>query len=148
MVKDNRSKADQETIDHSIDLATILDVNKKAIEINIEVEKQNEQVIELLEENGEKHSAMEKKLDTIIDNQRDFKYIINSSLDNQKETFDFLYENIVKIEKMSEETNKKIKEVIEKKIEDMDKNIFRLTILLGGTGVGTIFSIVQSLIKK
>lgn len=81
------------------DLDTILDVNRKAIELHTEVSGQNENILEHLEKENE-------KLDTIL--------------------------------KVVEETNS-----IKEKIEDIDKNIFRLLVILSTIGVGTIIAIIQ-----
>ena len=72
------------------DLATILEVNHKAIEINLEVEKQNEQVLNILD--GVKE-AMGKMQD---------------------------------------------------KIEEIDRSLFRLMVILSSAGAGTIFTILQT----
>jgi hypothetical protein len=37
---------------------------------------------------------------------------------------------------------------IYKKIDDIDKNLFRLVIILGSAGVGTIFAIIQMFLHK
>lgn len=48
------------------DLEIILEVNKKAIEIETEVAGQNEEIIESLADNKEKQEAMDEKLDKLI----------------------------------------------------------------------------------
>jgi tetrahydromethanopterin S-methyltransferase subunit G len=72
------------------DLEYIIDVNKKAVEIHVEVVKQQEQVLTALEE-------IEEKIDSLTEKQ-----------------------------------------------SEIDKNMFRLVIILSGAGIGTLFSIIQS----
>jgi hypothetical protein len=71
------------------DLSYILEVNQKAIELNIEVEKQNEQVINLL---NDVRQATEK---------------------------------------------------MEEKLEEIDRSLFRLMVLLSSSGAGIIFTLIQ-----
>lgn len=116
-------KPQQEDFITSNDLEYILDVNKKSIEINLEVEKQNEQVI--------------AKLDDLIELQQE------SRLEQQEIKLE--QKNI--ITKMGE-TNEFIKIIINKKIEKIEKDLFKLVILLGSMGVGAIITIIQSLFHK
>lgn len=48
------------------DLETILEVNRKAIEIETEVTDQNEQILEFLNKNNAKHDDLEEKLDKLV----------------------------------------------------------------------------------
>jgi hypothetical protein len=100
----------------SSELEYILDVNKKAIEINLEVEKQNEQTLSSLE-------RIEEKIDGITEKQKDHIRI-------------------------TEELVLKLKNDIETKIEEIEKNLFRLVIILGSAGVGTILTIIQAFLHK
>lgn len=49
------------------DLEVILEVNKKAVEIETTVADQNEEIISLLTQDKEKHEQMHEKLDKIIE---------------------------------------------------------------------------------
>jgi GTP-binding protein EngB required for normal cell division len=49
------------------DLEIILEVNRKAVEIETAVADQNEEIIRLLNDNQESHEIIEKKLDKLID---------------------------------------------------------------------------------
>lgn len=114
MVNDKK-KIGEENITSS-ELEYILDVNKKAIEINLEVEKQNEQTLNSLE-------RIEEKIDDITEKQKDHIRI-------------------------TEEIALKLKDDIEAKIEEIEKNLFRLVIILGSAGVGTILTIIQTFLHK
>lgn len=127
----------------SQDLQNILEVNKKGIEINIEVEKQNEQVISLLENFENSFGATEEKLNSIIEIQKDIKRLTEEN----KKILEDSKSDIEDIKKSSEEVNKLISLKVEKKIEDIDKNLLKLIIILGSAGVGTIFTIVQSYLQ-
>lgn len=100
----------------SEELNFIIKVNQKAIEIQSEVSKQNEDILETLEKIEEFEEEIEDKIDNIID--------------------------IIK------QTNAAIKENIEKKVEDIEKNVFRLIIILTTTGIGTIINIIQTFMHK
>ncbi len=48
-------------------------------------------------------------------------------------------------------TDGKVKEIvenIESKIEEIDKNLFRLVLILGSTGVGALITVITTLFKK
>jgi biopolymer transport protein ExbB/TolQ len=94
------------------DLDTILDVNKKAIELHEAVGRQNEDILENLAEQDKFMERSEEKLDDIL--------------------------RIVK------ETHTAIKTNIENKIDEIEKNLFRLIVILSTIGVGTVIAIVQS----
>lgn len=132
-------KKNKEEFLTSNDLEYILEVNKKSIEINIEVEKQNEQVISLLEDFQEKNKDSDKKLDSLGENQ---KTILRITEENQ--------ENLKNSQKKIEEIQLFSKEVMEikKKIEEIEKNLFRLVIILGSAGIGTLVTIIQAYLKK
>ena len=60
---------------------------------------------------------------------------------------DKLIAKIENIEKISEESNKTLvgPEQIEQKVENIDKNLFRVIILLGSMGIGLIIEIIKIL---
>lgn len=132
------------------DLKYILDVNKKAVEIYIEVDKQNEKILETFEYFKEVSEDVKDKLAVLKTNEANIERLLNnnsdahkdiqSELSNFKETFsDFQVHN----DKMYEMVSK-----VEKKIEEIEKNLFRLVLLLGSTGIGLIISIVSTYLKK
>lgn len=53
------------------DLELILEVNKKAIEIETEVADQNEEIIELLNNNKDIQEKMDEKLDKLVKSSED-----------------------------------------------------------------------------
>ena len=53
------------------DLEIILEVNKKAIEIETAVTDQNEEIIGLLNDNQKSHEEIEKKLDKLLEQAED-----------------------------------------------------------------------------
>ncbi len=133
------------------DLKYILDVNKKAIEIYIEVDKQNEKILENFDHfkdvskgvneelNVIKYNTSNVKDSLIADNNRAHSEI-TTYLKDFKETFgDFQVHND-KIKEMLEN--------IESKIEDIEKNLFRLVLILGSTGIGLVITIVSTFFKK
>jgi chromosome segregation ATPase len=98
------------------DIDSILDVNKKAIEIHSEVGRQNENIIEDLE-------SKEKLLEELKDKINDIMDVVR-------------------------ETNAAIKNKMETKVEEIEKNMFRLVAILTTIGVGTIIAFLQAFLKK
>ena len=98
----------------SAELDYILEVNKKSVEIQIEVEKQNSEVLD--------------KLDKIIERQ-------DGSSKSQ----------IISVSK-AENTETVIKQIA-KQIEDLDKNIFKLTTILSLAGVGAILAAIKMILQ-
>lgn len=141
--KSLRNEEGEEVLTNT-DLKYILDVNKKAIEINIEVEKQNDQVISTLDEFKEFIERIEDKLDTVITEQKEHKRLTSEAKGTVEESKEISEE----IHKISEETNEIIKDSLKKKIEEIEKNLFRLIIILGSAGIGTLVTIIQSYLHK
>jgi hypothetical protein len=56
---------------HKKDLELILEVNKKAVEIETEVAEQNEMIVSLLTVNKERQDAIDKKLDQVVNEKLD-----------------------------------------------------------------------------
>ena len=71
------------------DLLSILEVNRKTVEIHLEVEKQNEQVLSMLKEMKEASGKMEEKM------------------------------------------------------EELDRGLFRLMVILSSAGAGTLLTLLQ-----
>jgi len=105
----------KDTITNS-DIETILDVNRKAIEIHSEVGRQNEIILEDLDDKQKMMERNDEKLDSIL--------------------------------RIVEETNTAIKTNIEDKIDEIEKNLFRLIVILSTVGVGTIIAIIQAFIHR
>lgn len=148
--KKNLKLGDAEDLITSQDLQVILDVNKKAIEINIEVEKQNEQVISMLEHFKEVSETVEEKIELIYESQRTFKEEqkeVKRILEENKKDFEKFEIHIDEVRKFSEETNKVITDNIKADVKEIEKNLFRLIIILGSAGVGTIFTILQTYLQ-
>lgn len=101
------------------DLATILEVNEKAIVIQTEVAAQYEEVLlnveDLSKESKQGIITFENKLDSKLESVND------SLLSNHKETI--------------------------KKLEDLEKDLFKIKILFIGSMIGLIAQIVQFFIK-
>lgn len=142
MATDKKQKMEDQDNLTLQDLQVILDVNKKAIEINIEVERQNEQVISLLQ-------SLTNDVKDVYLEYNNFKYSIQE-----------VARSIEDIKRSKEESRKKIDDIkntidglektihdIEKKHSEIDKNLFRLVVLLGSAGVGIIATLVQGLLK-
>lgn len=100
----------------SSELEYILDVNKKAIEIQIEVEKQNEQILESLEE-------ITGQLVIVISEQKEQKRI-------------------------AEETQEALEDSIQEKVDEIEKALFRLTVVLSSASIGAILTIIQAFLHN
>lgn len=100
------------------DLNNILEVNQKSLTIYLEVERQNRLILETLKENKE-------TLEIVEEIKRDLEKFNTKLSENEDAVAE-----------------------IKKKIEEIDKNMFRLILILGSAGVGTIVTIVQALMHK
>jgi len=106
------------------DVNIILEANQKALTIYLEVEKQNEDIIKSLSEqsqNFKKIDLINDKLKEVIENQVSLK------------------------EKITE--NKDLFDKIKSKIDEIDRAIFKLSIMIGGAGAGSLITIIQSVLK-
>jgi len=104
-----------------IDLEHILEVNKKAIAIQIETEKQNELILD----------NIYKLKEEVRENNTKINYLNTEN----KEHIRIIYE-----------LKDEIQEKISPKISGIDKAIFRLIVVLSGTFLGAIITIIQLLI--
>lgn len=151
----NKFKIEDQTDDNTTlttsDLKYILDVNKKAIEIYIEVDKQNEKILDTFEYFKEMAKEINEEVivvrnntinvkDSLIADNNKAHSEINSYLKDFKDTFSEFKVYHDKIQEMIEN--------IENKIEEIEKNIFRLVLILGSTGVGLVITIVSTYLKK
>jgi len=137
----------------SSELQYILDINKKAIEIYIEVEKQNEEVLHNINE-------FKEKVENITLNLSDLNHINDKIEDKIELNNKKIQENEEKILKELEEFKKTTVETLDKldksvsgiktdtqkQLQDLDKNFFRLLIVLGTIGGGTILTIIKQVI--
>ncbi len=152
------AKRDEDISVTQTELKYILDVNQKAIEIYVEVEKQNEQIIDTLEHFKEVASKVEYKLNDINNTSSiTFDLLKENLLEETKEIKKKLIDlenSQLKIKEISLELKDRISEIdsksieVEKKITDVEKSIFKLVIAISSTVIATIASIVQLLIKK
>jgi hypothetical protein len=70
------------------DLDLILEVNKKAIEIETEVAEQNEEIIDSLDKIKDSHTDLDKKLDNRLDSQDEkLDKLIKQTDDTNKDLF-------------------------------------------------------------
>ena len=107
------------------DLNSILEVNQKALTIYLEVEQQNKDMIELIGENTLSIKTLQdynEKFETILATQSKILSLLTESL--------------------------KAFETMKKNIEDLDRNFFRLMLVLGSAGVGTVIAVIEMLVKK
>lgn len=143
------SKKDSENITSS-DLKYILDVNQKAIEIYIEVEKQHEEIIELLNNLDEKFKDSSEVLELLKDHQQEIKNLLSNEVNIKNEQILDKLKDLLSlakaIEKNSDSENiiKNIESIDDKitksstKIDNVDKNIFKILVVLGSGGVALI----------
>jgi len=104
------------------DLEVILEVNRKAVEIETEVVGQNEEIIDLL-------NTAEKKQEEIFKKSED---VLKKIDDNYKKT---------------EEVYKKLDEA-DKKLNDVSKELFKIQVLFITGLLSLVAQIVQMFIKK
>lgn len=104
------------------DLAVILEVNGKSIAIQTEVAAQYEEVLSKIEDVSEENIII-KQVITTLDNRLDNKIeVLNDNLkENHKESV--------------------------KKLEEIDKKLFKIEILFIGSILGLVAQIVQLFIK-
>lgn len=99
------------------------------------------------DKSGRDEAITSNELEYILDVNRKAVSIYNEVAHQNEEIIeklDKLTTKIETIEKNSEETNKSIKGEVEDKIKSIDKNIFRLIIILSSTGAGIIYTVIQS----
>lgn len=143
------SKKDSENITSS-DLKYILDVNQKAIEIYIEVEKQNDDIIQILNNLEEKFKDSSEVLELLKDHQQEIKNLLSNEVNIKNEQILDKLKDLLSlakaIEKNSDSENiiKNIESIDDKitksstKIDNVDKNIFKILVVLGSGGVALI----------
>ena len=73
---------------------------------------------------------------------------IMEDLEMKQKSIDELQIKIDGMSKTIHEIHSSVKQSIEKKIDEMEKNLFRLIAILTTIGVGTIIAIVQSYLRK
>lgn len=103
------------------DLDTIIEVNKKAIEVQVEVAAQNEKVIEDLEENIKINESIKRDAESAL---RELSSLKQEIKDCKKDILD------------------KVEEV-EGKVDELDKSQFKLYALLTTGAIAIILQIIQ-----
>jgi hypothetical protein len=104
------------------DLDTIIEVNKKAIEVQIEVAAQNEKVIEDLEENIKISEGLKRDTESTL-----------KELSSLKED----------IKDFKKDIEKKIDDDVKKKIDELDKSQFKIYAILTTGSIAVILQIIQ-----
>lgn len=107
------------------DLNSILEVNQKALTIYLEVERQNNNILEVLQEESDKLERLEIIEDEVKDVRRDMS------------------KQMTAVDEVGD-----VAKEIKKKLEDIDKNMFRLVLILGSAGIGTIITIIQAFLTR
>ena len=148
------------------DLRYILEVNEKAIEIYLTVEKQNDQVLETLEHFKEVANKVENSLGLLKesgsnieelltdDNEHDHRAIIallndlTTEIESIKKEVLEVKSNETKLKEAVESVKHQLDKEISPKIVETDKNLFRLIIILGSTGAGILYTIIQNIFHK
>jgi len=166
MTNDKKVKSESETAFTSSDLKYILEVNEKAIEIYVEVEKQNDQILNTLEyfkeaaakfeEDLKITKASDAKVEELLvdDNAHDHGVIIellkdlSSDISDLKKEMGELKSSGSKLKDSTDAITKQLDTEVKAKISEIEKNLFRLVIILGSAGVGTIFTILQTFLHK
>lgn len=101
------------------DLELILEVNKKAIEVETEVAEQNEEILEYLFSSKDAHAKFSDKID----------------------------KNIKQTEDLTKKHDDANKEVI-KKIDEINKEIFKMQVLFIVGIINLVVQIIQLFLKK
>lgn len=169
MTNDRRTKPESDnktSVISSADLQYILDVNQKAVEIYVEVEKQNDQILKTLEYFKEVAANTEERLDSIKETESNIEELLKDDNAHDHNTIVDLLKSLTSdIKSLSAEIkelktsetktkdsidiiNKLIESEVKAKISEIDKNLFRLVIILGSAGIGTIFTILQTFVHK
>lgn len=114
--------------DHSgitaTELKYVIEVNKKAIELYVEVEKQNEEILCELQDLKEHKRDNNEQLERLIEKMDKISTEL-TALDNK---FNAISKTI-------------------EKIDGIDKNLFRLLVFLGVVGAGMIFQVFEIIFK-
>lgn len=150
----NKFKVDEQDNSSALtssDLKYILDVNKKAIEIYIEVDKQNEKILETFENFKETYDNIQEDLDIVKKaevNIERFLEIDNSEAHSEMNKLLSTSNVAISDIKVNEAKLLEITQKIESRIEEIEKNLFRLILILGSTGIGAIVTITANFLKK
>ena len=170
MVNDKKLKSEIDFRDYTgitpADLKYILEVNQKAVEIYVEVEKQNDQILNTLEYFKEVSSKIEEDLDLIKSSDtKIIELLVDDNAHDHAMIIELLKTNLSEIKDLQNEIseiksqNTKLKDTldlvskqtdseIKPKIFDIEKNLFRLVIILSSAGLGTIIAVIQAFLHK
>ena len=156
MVNPSPSKNDSVTL---TDLKSILEINQKAIEINVEVEKQNEKILNSLEEIEGKIHDIDKAFDNFKSEGIKDQFKVQHLTDDIKSLMGLVGDLKVDIEESTVSQKDYIEKIGEvhssvadidftrmyKLVEELDRNFFRLTILLGTGLIGGVSAVIIKL---
>ena len=117
-------KREEDSLSRS-DLDAIIEVNKKAIELQVEVAAQNEMFIEDLEESKQISENIKRDTESTL---REIALLKLDVKDSKKDTLD------------------KLKD-IEKKVDELDKSQFKIYALLTTGTIAVILQIVQIILN-
>ena len=173
-----KEEVDLNTTLTTSDLKYILDVNKKAIEIYIKVDQQNEKILDTFDSFKDIYDNINKELDILKKSEHNIEMLLSMEIKDHQ-----IFQNVLMDLKENSNTadvllsanhdahaeiNSSLKEFktsftdikindiqakdiiknMENKIEEIEKNMFRLVILLSSTGISTIIGIILALMKK
>ncbi len=113
-------KREEDSLSRS-DLDAIIEVNKRAIELQIEVAAQNEKVIEDLEEVVKIENDIKRDTESAL---RELSSLKQDIKDNKKDTF----------EKIDD---------VKKKVDELDKSQFKIYALLTTGAIAVILQVIQ-----
>jgi predicted PurR-regulated permease PerM len=132
------------------DLKYILDVNQKAIEIYVTIGKQYEDVLDQIAALKLSIDKIEEEIETISDenseiirNQKDLiekLKTITSSLEK-------IYETSKNSKDAMDKMDKSFETDIKKKLDEIDKNLFRLVIIFSSGLIGGLVTIVLAILQ-
>ena len=120
-------KRDDESLSKS-DLDAIIEVNKKAIEVQVEVAAQNEKVIEDLEENIELSHTVKRDTESTL---KELSSLKQDMKEHKKDITDKIEHVVEKIDD------------VKKKVEDLDKSQFKIYAILTTGAIAIILQIIQ-----
>jgi len=121
-------RRDDDSLSRS-DLDAIIEVNKKAIEVQVEVAAQNEKVIEDLEENIKISENVKRDTESALKEMSVLKQDIKEAKKDITDKID--------------EVKKKIDEDVKKKIDELDKSQFKIYAILTTGAIAIVLQIIQ-----
>lgn len=120
-------KRDDESLSKS-DLDAIIEVNKKAIEVQVEVAAQNEKVIEDLEENIQLSHNLKRDTESTL---RELSSLKTEMKEHKSDVVEKIDDAVEKIDD------------VKKKVEELDKSQFKIYAILTTGAIAIILQIIQ-----